>query len=332
MKKNLWILLLLIFISCTTQLKNDETQTNSYRPSLNQYLKKTRDLNPKKIDLGRKLFFDPKLSKDETVSCSKCHLPQLYGTDGLEVAQGVFARKNPRNAPTIINAALQFKQHWLADRENVEDQAIKSFLGHGSFGLKNYEELITKVKSNSEYMKEFKQIYAVNSKLSLPQKVADSIGVYERSLILPARFDDYLDGEKSLTHEEIKGLKLFNKLGCVSCHNGPLLGGNSIQKFGVMENYWIYTQSKKIDVGRNKITGKKRDKYKFKVPSLRNVTRTAPYFHDGSVKSLEQAVKIMAKVQLGKKLTDEQAHSIIIFLKTLESQPQYLGKLNPIIK
>jgi len=271
-----------------------------------------------RVELGKKLFFDPRLSADGTVSCATCHRPALYGTDALPKSIGVEHRMSARNAPTVLNAALQFKAHWIGERANVEEQAMKSLLGQASFGNPDNAAVIRKIKALPGYADEFAQAFPNEKEPVQPENWGRAIGAYERTLVTSSPFDAYLKGDaKALTSQAQAGLKLFIDVGCVSCHNGVAVGGAAFRKFGVVGDYWKETASQPIDEGRYKETQDPADKYVFKVPSLRNVSMTPPYFHDGSVATLPQAVRIMAKVQLGKTLTEGEVNDLVAFLQSL---------------
>ncbi len=275
-------------------------------------------ITPERVTLGRKLFFDPRISIDGTVSCARCHQPALYGTDGLPKPLGAHDRPNPRNAPTILNAALQFKEHWRGDRENVEDQAKQALIGPPSFGDPDYATAMAKIKAIPGYPAMFRKAFPGEQEPVTPDNWGKAIGAYERTLTTPSRFDEYLEGNvQALSPAERSGLRKFIDTGCIACHNGPGLGGRMFQKFGVVEDYWKETGSKPVDKGRFDVTHDPNDMYVFKVPMLRNVAMTPPYFHDGSVRSLPEAVQIMAKVQLGKSLSDQDADEIVGFLQSL---------------
>lgn len=284
------------------------------------------------IDLGTKLFFETRLSQNGTVSCSRCHLPQLHFSDGLEKSRGTEDRQAPRNAQTVLNTAGQFLQHWIGDRESVEAQAIHSFTVKVPFALKDHAELREKLIS-ANYRDLFKKAYnGLDIKKSDPKLVAEktafAIGAYERTLVGPARFDDFLAGNITvLDSKELRGLKKFMEFGCSSCHSGELVGGEMFQKFGVAHDYWKFTGSKNVDLGRFLLTKDENDKYYFKVPPLRNVIYTAPYFHDGSVNDLEEAIRIMGKVQLDLDLTKDDISDLKSFLGSLSTKGEYLEKL-----
>lgn len=275
-------------------------------------------VTPERVALGRKLFFDPRISLDGTVSCARCHQPALYGTDGLPTAIGVKDRANPRGGPTILNAALEFVEHWRGDRKNVEDQAMQALIGPPSFGNPDYSAAMAKIENIAGYKPLFQKAFPGEAKPITKENWGKAIGAYERTLLTPSPFDAFLKGDtKALSPAAKAGLAKFIGTGCITCHNGVGVGGGMFQKFGLLEDYWNATQSKVIDKGRFDVTKDPADMYVFKVPSLRNVAMTPPYFHDGSVATLPEAVRVMARVQLAKKLSDEEVQQIVAFLGSL---------------
>jgi cytochrome c peroxidase len=271
-----------------------------------------------RAELGRRLFYENRVSADGNVSCGHCHQADLAATDGLPKAIGVNGRENPRNAPSIFNVSLNFTQHWRGDRESLEEQAEKSPTGATSYGNPDFAVVVAKLKAIPGYADLFAKAFPNESDPINQKNWGAAIAAFERTLLTPSRFDAFLKGDaKALTPKEQEGLQKFISAGCVSCHNGPLLGGNSFQKFGVAEDYWKSTGSPSPDKGRFDVTKNEADLYVFKVPQLRNVEKTAPYFHDGSVAELPKAVKIMGKVQLGQELKDEDVAAIVDFLGAL---------------
>jgi cytochrome c peroxidase len=269
------------------------------------------------VRLGRNLFFDPRISIDGTVSCSRCHLPALHATDGLPTSHGVHDQVVPRNAPTVLNAGLYFKQHWDGVFANVEEQAKKALLGP-AFGAPDYAAAMARVKAIGGYAEMFRAAFPGEAEPVTEDNWAKAIGAYERTLVSPSRFDDYLGGKgDALSAAERKGLRTFIDTGCVECHKGAGLGGGGFRKFGVVSDYWKATGSKDIDKGRFGVTKDSADMYKFKVASLRNVAMTPPYFHDGSVDGLPKAVRVMATVQIGIDLSDSEVAEIVTFLGSL---------------
>ncbi|HMK43856.1 MAG TPA: cytochrome c peroxidase [Dissulfurispiraceae bacterium] len=275
-------------------------------------------VTPEKAALGKLLFYEPRISIDGTVSCAKCHPMSLYAVDALRKSVGNTCRENPRNAPTLLNAAGQISAHWIGNRVSVEDQAKQALVGPPSYGMPNYASVETKLRRSTEYAALFKKAFPDDTDPVTADNFAKAIGAFERTLVTPSPFDDFLKGNQAaMSTAQKDGLKLFLATGCVACHTGTYLGGQSYQKFGVTDAYWKLTGGDKPDEGRFTVTKDEADKYRFKVPILRNVAKTSPYFHDGSVDSLQAAVVIMAKLQLGKALSEEQAASVVEFLSAL---------------
>ncbi len=275
-------------------------------------------VTPEKVRLGKMLFYESRISIDGTVSCAKCHPMGLYAADGLRTSVGNHCKANPRNAPTLLNAADQISQHWIGNRTSVEDQAKQSVIGPPAFGMVKYEDVEKRLMAYKKYVSLFKAAFPADKEPVTVDNFAKAVGAFERTLVTPAPFDSYLKGdEKALTPMQRRGLKSFMDTGCMGCHSGTYAGGQMYQKFGTVEPYWKYTKSEKIDEGKYAVTKVEADKYVFKVPVLRNVEKTPPYFHDGSIDTLGQAVIIMAKVQLGRDLTGQQTGEIVDFLKSL---------------
>ncbi|RTL87344.1 MAG: c-type cytochrome [Hyphomicrobiales bacterium] len=271
-----------------------------------------------RVELGRRLFFENRVSEDGNVSCAHCHLPDRQASDGLAKAIGVFGKENPRNAPSVFNSALNFKQHWRGDRESLEDQAEKSLLGPASFGNPDQAAAMGKLKAVPAYPEAFAKAFPGEKDPVTSKNWGLAVAAFERTLLTPSKFDAFLAGDlKALTPQELSGLRLFIDTGCAGCHNGPGVGGNSFQKFGVVEDYWKETGVKTPDKGRADVTKNDADLYVFKVPGLRNVAKTDPYFHDGSVAQLAKAVEIMGKTQLGKSLSPQETADIVAFLGSL---------------
>ena len=277
-------------------------------------------VTPAKVTLGKTLFYETRISIDGTVSCSKCHPFGLYAADGLRESIGNQCRLNPRNAPTVLNAAAQISAHWIGNRIDVEDQAKQSVIGSPSFGMSSFADVEKKLKAIKGYGPLFEQAFPGEKEPISIDNFAKAIGAFERTLVTPSHLDSFLEGEKEAMNEgEKKGLRTFMEVGCIMCHSGPYLGGQMYQKFGLLEPYWKYTGTKTeaIDEGRFAVTKNESDRYVFKVPVLRNIAKTSPYFHDGSVDSLESAEGIMAKVQLGRNLSKEEIRDIHAFLISL---------------
>jgi cytochrome c peroxidase len=274
-------------------------------------------VTPARVRLGRSLFFDPRISADGAVSCSRCHLPALYATDGLPKSLGVHGKMVPRNAPTVLNAGLFVKEHWDGRFANVEHQAKQALLGP-AFGSPDFPTAMARIKAIPGYATMFQDAFPGEADPIVEDNWAKAIGAYERTLVSPSRFDDYLRGKPdALSAAERKGLRTFIKTGCADCHKGPGLGGLGFRKFGVVSDYWKATGSQDVDKGRFEVTNDPTDLYKFKIAGLRNVAMTPPYFHDGAVDVLPKAVRIMAKVQLDVDLSDPEIVDIVTFLGSL---------------
>ena len=275
-------------------------------------------ITPEKVVLGKMLYYETRVSVDGTVSCARCHPMGLYAADGLRKSIGNNYKINPRNAPTILNAAGQISAHWIGNRLDVEDQAKQALTGPPSFGMPSYEAAERKLKEIKGYPPLFQKAFPQEKEPVTADNFAKAVGAFERTLVTPSRFDAFLKGNKTaLTEPERKGLQTFMETGCAGCHSSPYAGGQMYQKFGTIEAYWKYTKSADIDEGRYTVTKNESDKYVFKVPILRNVEKTPPYFHDGSIDHLYDAIWIMGKVQLAKDLTKAQVEDILIFLKSL---------------
>ena len=272
---------------------------------------------PGRVRLGRALFFDPRISVNGTMSCARCHQAALYATDGLPGSVGVHGERLARNAPTVLNAGLYFKQHWDGRFANVEEQAKLSLLGP-AFGNPDDATAMGRIKAIPGYAAMFREAFPGEADPITADNWGKAIGAYERTLVSPSRFDDYLGGKSdALSAAERRGLRTFIDTGCVDCHKGPGVGGLGFRKFGVVSDYWKSTGSSEIDKGHFEITKDPADLYKFKVAGLRNVAMTPPYFHDGSVSSLPEAVRIMAKVQNDVDLSGPDQDAIVAFLGAL---------------
>jgi cytochrome c peroxidase len=271
------------------------------------------------VTLGRMLYFEPRLSKSQAISCNSCHDLAKYGVDGLATSDGHKGQKGDRNAPTVFNAAGHFAQFWDGRAVDVEAQAKGPVLNPVEMAMPAERTVVAVLESMPEYVGLFTQAFPKDPRPVSYDNMAKAIGAFERQLMTPSRWDALLSGDpNALTAEEIVGLRTFLDTGCQACHNGALLGGTSYQKLGAAKPYPDST-----DPGRFKVTKVEADRGVFKVPSLRNIEKTGPYYHDGKVASLEQAVRGMAQYQLGRTLTDDQVRQIVVFLKVLT------GRIDP---
>ena len=289
-----------------------------------QALPLTVALDPAKVALGDKLFHDRLLSGDNTLNCAFCHDLVRGGTDQAKVATGIRGQQGPINSPTVYNAMYNLAQFWDGRAKDLQEQAAGPVANPVEMGAQ-WDTVVEKLKQVSDYQNTFAKLYPEQGLTKTT--VTDAIAVFEESLVTPnARFDQYLRGNQNvLTDDEKKGYELF-KVNCASCHLGPALGGLSYEKMGVKQDYFKLRggQMAEVDNGRFNVTKQEKDRHFFKVPVLRNIELTYPYFHDGSVNDLSEAVRIMGKVQLDKNFTDDEIGKIVAFLKTLTGE--YKGK------
>ena len=280
-------------------------------------------LDNRKVTLGERLFKDPIISGDGSISCAHCHNLTTGGVDRQIRSRGIGGKEGGINAPTVFNSGFNFRQFWNGRATTLEDQ-IDGPLQHPAEMGSNWPKAITALSNDPQYRSEFSEIYSDGIQ-SL--NVKDAIATFERSLITPnSRFDRFLRGDKTaLNEQEMAGYLLFKQFGCISCHQGMNIGGNMFQKLGVMEDYFAARGNlTDADLGRFSVTKKDRDLHFFKVPSLRNVAVTPPYLHDGTANKLEDVVKVMARFQLGKKIDGDEVNKIVSFLRTLTGE--YKGK------
>lgn len=322
-KKNIVVLVSTLFLSGIS-FGNDEDENllkqanKSFGPLPQAMVSEKNPITPEKVKLGKMLFYETRISVDGTVSCSRCHPISLYAADGLRKSIGNNCKVNPRNAPTVFNAAGQISEHWIGNRTDVEDQAKQAVIGPPSFGMPSYEAVEKKLKEIKGYAALFQKAFPREKDPVNVDNFAKAVGAFERTLVVPSRFDAFVKGDQTaLTDPQSRGLKTFVETGCIACHSSAYVGGQMYQKFGVFEPYWNYTKSKDVDEGRYVVTNNESDRYVFKVPMLRNVEMTSPYFHDGSVDKLKDAVWIMGKVQLGKDLDKSWVEEIVAFLNAL---------------
>ena len=274
-----------------------------------------------RVELGRALFFDPRLTVDANMSCSSCHQPAFYGTDALPKPMGVKQRPHPRHVPTNLNSGTSLVIHWRGDRTNLEDQVFQALTSPITSGQPDEKAVIDRLTHIPGYAPLFKAAFPDEPQPMTLRNIAKAVGAYERTLVTPSPFDAYLAGnQEALSPAARAGLQKFINTGCVACHNGVGVGGGMYRKFGVVEDYWKATGSEPVDKGRADVTKDPEDLYVFRVASLRNVAMTPPYFHDGSVATLPEAVKVMARVQLGVTISDADTRDIVAFLESLTGE------------
>ncbi|MCB9204164.1 MAG: cytochrome-c peroxidase [Flavobacteriales bacterium] len=278
-------------------------------------------ITEEKVRLGKMLYFDKRLSKEGNISCNSCHNLATAGVDNLPTSPGDDGGFGDRNSPTVLNAAHHFLQFWDGRMKDVEEQAGGPILNPVEMAIPDKDFLVERLKNVDMYKEMFASAFPESNSPITYWNVQQAIAAFERTLITPSRFDDYLNGDsKALTLAEKEGLKTFMESGCITCHSGVGLGGHMFQKFGLYQDYWHYTGSKHIDEGRFAVTKNEADKYIFKVPSLRNITETYPYFHDGSVQDLGEAIQIMAEINANKRLSEDEVKSIQLFLGSLSGE------------
>ena len=278
-------------------------------------------VDARKVALGRELFHDMRLSANSTISCATCHDLKRGGVDGLPLSRGINGQIGEMNAPTVYNSVFNFRQFWDGRADTLEQQIDGPVHSPKEMACE-WAEIVSRLNVDRNYVATFSSIYPDGI---TEANIKDAIANFERSLITPnSRFDQYLRGNASaLTEDERKGYRLFKDLGCIACHQGVNVGGNMFQKLGVMRDYFATRRPlSHADMGRFNVTGKEIDRHFFKVPSLRNIALTGPYFHDGSAKTLEDAVKIMINFQLGQPIDQKDVELIVAFLKTLNGKTE----------
>lgn len=270
-----------------------------------------------KVALGKMLYFEPRLSKSSVVSCNSCHNLATAGVDNLPTSMGHLAQFGPRNSPTVLNAGLQVAQFWDGRAATLEDQAKGPILNPLEMAMPDVDMVLSRIETIPAYREAFARAFPDDPKPITYDNVARAIAAFERTLLTPSRFDRFLSGQAdALTPREQQGLTLVIEKGCVACHNGVGAGGGIYQKFGLKDRY-EYSD----DRGRFHVTQREEDQFLFKVPMWRNVTRTAPYFHDGSIWDLKEAIRIMGRLQLGTRLNEDEVELIAAFLHSLEGDP-----------
>jgi cytochrome c peroxidase len=284
---------------------------------------------PAKVELGKKLYFDTRLSANNTVSCNSCHNVQGNGDDGAPTSTGIHGQKGGRSAPTVWNSAFLSVQFWDGRAATLEDQAKGPLTNPIEMGMKDHDAVIEKVKNIPGYVQEFEKAFGKKNPVTI-DNLAKAIAAFERTLVTRnSPVDRYLQGDKkALTDQQVRGMNLVQSVGCVACHMGPNYAGPALpvgtgfyQKFPMFPDSTLekkYGFSK--DLGRFEVTKKDTDKNFWRVPTWRNVARTAPYFHNGSVATLDEAVRVMAKTQLNRSLKDDEVKDIVSFLEGLNGE------------
>lgn len=290
-----------------------------------QPIEPVKNVNLALAELGKKLYFDPRLSKSGFISCNSCHNLSMGGTDNLKTSIGDKWQQGPINSPTVLNSSLNVAQFWDGRAADLKEQAGGPIANPGEMAS-SHTLAVDVIASIPGYVREFTLVFG-GDEVNI-DRITDAIAEFEKTLVTPnSRFDQWLLGDaNAISDFEREGYELFKSSGCVACHNGEAVGGNSFQKMGLVEPY----QTNNPVEGRAAVTGKDADRFTFKVPTLRNVELTYPYFHDGEAETLTEATDIMGRLQLGRKFTDEENARIVAFMKTLTGdQPQFLMPILP---
>ncbi|PCJ30055.1 MAG: cytochrome C biogenesis protein CcsA [Gammaproteobacteria bacterium] len=314
------LILYLFFIStiaCSSSILANDEPVKPIAP--------VKEINLGQVELGKKLFFDPRLSRSGFISCNSCHNLSMGGTDNLKTSIGHKWQQGPINSPTVLNSSLNIAQFWDGRAADLKEQAGGPIANPGEMAS-THTLALDVLQSIPAYVREFKQVFGT-TEINI-EYVTEAIAEFEKTLVTPnSRFDQWLLGdENAITSTELAGYSLFKNIGCIACHNGESLGGNSFQKMGLVSPYVTTNKAE----GLFGVTGKDMDRFKFKVPTLRNIELTYPYFHDGEAATLTEAVSIMGKLQLGQNFTQENNAKIVAFLKTLTGdQPSFIIPLLP---
>ena len=319
-----WPALLLILSACGLSSIQDPRATDeppsdyfyTFQPLPSTYETSADPLADTRVELGRMLFFDPRLSASKTISCASCHDLERYGVDRKRVSIGHRGQTGTRNAPSVYNAAGYVAQFWDGRSPHVEDQARHPILNPVEMAAGSESEVVATLRAIPGYVTKFGQAFPRATPPITYDNMVTAIGAFERRLVTPGRFDAFLRGDKSaLDPLEREGFKRFVEIGCAGCHNGPELGGHNYEKIGHLRE-WPKTN----DLGRFEVTRRPEDRLRFRVPGLRNVAETQPYFHDGSISTLGEAVATMSEYQLSRRLTHEEQRAILAFLRALTGE------------
>lgn len=289
-----------------------------------------RGFTDEQVKLGQQLWYDARLSLANDISCNSCHSLDKYGVDGKPTSPGHGGALGARNSPTAVNAALLGMQFWDGRAKDVEEQAKGPIINPVEMAMPDHPAVEKKVQAIPGYAEQFAKLYADKGGKASIDNIVHAIGAFERTFLVPSRWDNFLKGDvAALNEQERRGMQTFVKNGCITCHSGMNLGGDTFQKFGLVKPYWDYIKDDKRDTGRFEVTKDEKDKYFFRTAPLRNVAQTAPYFHNGSVADLGEAVRIMGETQLGVSLSKNDIEDIVAFLGTLTSEVPESAKVVP---
>jgi len=327
MKIILWNISALLLLSASGVVADDADllmrRANRFFEALPQAMPGSENDSPERIALGKRLFFEKRLSINDSQACASCHRLEdgFAGVDNLATSPGARGEIGTRNSPTVLNAGWQVALFWDGRAEDLVEQAKGPILNPIEMGMPDETAVVAKIRAIDEYRQDFAAVFGGDEAVTY-HNIVSAIAAFERTLITPSRFDDFLDGDaEALNQAERRGLNTFLKLDCNSCHDGILLGGETFEPLGKENPYENQT-----DQGVYELSGNEEDRMFFKVAPLRNVALTAPYFHDGKIATLEQAIDKMAKLQLDETLDPQQVNDIAAFLKTLtdKDREQYL--------
>jgi cytochrome c peroxidase len=314
----------IVFAGCTQKsgtgpvsaVTIDPVKLQIFKPLPESMPSEKNPVTDAKVNLGRMLYYEPRLSKSQQISCNSCHRLDKFGVDQQPTSDGHKGLKGDRNSPTVYNAAGHFVQFWDGRAADVEEQAKGPVMNPVEMAMPSEKQVIAVLKSIPDYVDAFREAFPGEKDPINFENMAKAIGAFERKLVTPSRWDKFLQGDaQALTNEEKAGFLVYMETGCQACHAGAYLGGTSYQILG-MAKPWPDAS----DPGREKVTRNESDRMLFKVPGLRNITETGPYYHNGKTQTLEQAVSRMAEYQLGKTLSDGQVRSIVTWLKTLTGE------------
>ena len=328
---------IMIFLAYTINSAWQQTAQTQFKDTSTEVIQKVTSFNAEqiqplpletkfptsKVNLGKRLFNDPQLSRDKSISCASCHNLTTDGTDDRSTSLGIEGRTGEANAPTVFNSGFNFSQFWDGRAATLEEQAVGPI--HNPVEMDaDWKLILPRLLADKKYQYDFNKIYTDGL---TAENIVDAIATFERNLTTPnSKFDRYLRGDKdALNKQQLEGYQRFKDYGCISCHQGINIGGNMFQRIGILQEYFKGKVKKTIDMGRFNITGREEDKHVFKVPGLRNVAVTGPYLHDGSITELSEVIQIMGKYQLGRILSDEDTLLILAFLSSLTGEWQ--GKL-----
>jgi cytochrome c peroxidase len=312
---SLWVLVVGSFVGCASSHAPEPAENPANLQMFAAAISPPQD--PNRVALGRLLFHDTRLSKNREISCNTCHVLTTFGIDGKVVSSGFAGRNDTRNTPTVFNAATHIAQFWDGRAADVEAQALVPITNPVEMAMPNEQAVVDALSVVPRYVEMFRAAFPNDERPISLKNVGEAIGAFERGLVTTSRWDRFVSGDRAaLTQNEKKGLSVFMQRGCIACHMGPEVGGASFQKVGVM-----YPWPNQIDQGRAGITHFPADRMVFKVPSLKNIAETAPYFHDGSTTTLETAIQLMGHYELGIELSPEEISAVAAWMRSMTGQP-----------